>query len=480
MFRVHKFLEEWGLINHQVDDGTIPEFEAPILDYTHVDTPFGVKLALKEHFDGERVQKLKKKQREKKDAFGLRENLFLIADKNQSEEVLAANGCSFCGIDCTQSRYRCKIECDMILCAKCFDTKRYSMLFNVSDFEMELEPIKKCAANVTASASNFDEFEDEETARMDLKNWDDAEIKNLKNALKEYHDDWAKVSDAVGRNQQECIAQFLQLPIADSFIDDVEHKRDNDLSKVSHPQISHFIASSLSNDANMEQMLSFLSPSPMQKVSPFADAAHPILAQSASLSAVVDSELVSVASNAALKFVSNQKVFDAKDLKIGRYVTSKMGRGRIESIQHNGEYVVKFEWGTAKLRMDQIFGVECNQKEENDEERKNVSEWQKYPQNVRDYKVKAAGILGGAAVIGKALKNHSDATIDQLMQHLVLLQSQKVKAKTAHLDELWNVLQREREEVEAMKEELFRERILIAKERLMMQQEGEDMDVDKK
>lgn len=46
----------------------------------------------------------------------------------------------------------------------------------------------------------------------------------------------------------------------------------------------------------------------------------------------------------------------------------------------------------------------------------------------------------------------------------------------AHLEELWFVLQKERQEVEDMKKELFRERIEIGKLRLQMQQENDDDD----
>ena len=46
----------------------------------------------------------------------------------------------------------------------------------------------------------------------------------------------------------------------------------------------------------------------------------------------------------------------------------------------------------------------------------------------------------------------------------------------AHLEELWFVLQKEREEVEDMKQELFRERIEIAKLKLQYQPDENDED----
>merc|ERR1712129_139119 len=148
-------------------------------------------------------------------------------------------------------------------------------------------------------------------------------------------------------------------------------------------------------------------------------------------------------------------------LKIGRIVSTKMGRGEVKKLENGTKCVVQFEWGSATIKVDDIFDVDMANREEKEE-------WEKYPEHVMDSKAKAAGILGGASVVSKALKNFQDSSIDQLMQHLVLLQSQKIKAKVAHLEDVSSILQREREEIEAMKEELFRERVLIAKERLTL------------
>merc|ERR1712129_39812 len=101
--------------------------------------------------------------------------------------------------------------------------------------------------------------------------------------------------------------------------------------------------------------------------------------------------------------------------------------------------------------------------------------WAKVPTNVAESKAKAAGVLGMGAVMAKALAGQERGHLEQVMQHLVLLQSAKVKAKLAHLDELWLVLQKEREEVQAMKKEVFRERIEVAKQRLLIKQEREEV-----
>ena len=104
--------------------------------------------------------------------------------------------------------------------------------------------------------------------------------------------------------------------------------------------------------------------------------------------------------------------------------------------------------------------------------------WQSLPDHVAESKAKAAGVLGTGAVVARALKQQHATHTEQLMQHLVLLQSAKVKAKLAHLEELWLALQAEREEVQSMKQLLFRERIEIAKERLLLKREQEEEEED--
>ena len=483
VYRIHKFLEEWGLINYQVDDGSIPEFEPPMIDYTHVDTPFGVKIALKPGMDQTSIDKNAAKimrenaQRRKdlgKKVFGQRENMFSMADgqyntdKRECELLAQVDNnysCSYCGIDCSQARYRCNIQKDMILCSKCFDAKRYSQVFDDNDFDMELQKVKKSAPEDPENKENdmdVDVMQNESDKKpFNIKPWSDDELKKLKQALNQHHDDWTKVSEFVGRDQNECIAQFIQLPINDAFLDSIEDKRDPDINKIYHPQISQYLASSISSTSttkdndNFEHKLSFLNPNPNKIPSPFADAGHPILGQVASMSAIVNTQIVNVASNAALTFINNQKIISPSQLSKGKMVDTKMGRGVIQEIinhqqsnnNHNKninintdnistkalQYEIKFEFGSATLKYDDIIDIVNNDdQEQKSNDNDQLSSWHKYPQNVSQQKAKAAGVLGTTAAIAKALKNHKDTHIEQLLQHLVLLQSQKVKFSKNH------------------------------------------------
>ena len=53
------------------------------------------------------------------------------------------------------------------------------------------------------------------------RDWTDQETLLLLEALELYKDDWNKVSEHVGsRTQDECILQFLRLPIEDPYLDE--------------------------------------------------------------------------------------------------------------------------------------------------------------------------------------------------------------------------------------------------------------------
>jgi SWI/SNF related-matrix-associated actin-dependent regulator of chromatin subfamily C len=58
------------------------------------------------------------------------------------------------------------------------------------------------------------------SAIMRSQEWTDQELLNLLEGVEMYRDDWNKVSEHVGtRTQDECILKFLQLPIEDPYLD---------------------------------------------------------------------------------------------------------------------------------------------------------------------------------------------------------------------------------------------------------------------
>ncbi|XP_019765050.2 SWI/SNF complex subunit SMARCC2 isoform X1 [Dendroctonus ponderosae] len=161
IMRVHAFLEQWGLINYQVDSDARPSpLGPPPTSHFHVlsDTPSGLQpvnppktpqpSAAKTFLDLEKFQEIK---------------------RPESSENLASFG----------------LKLDQY-------SKKPAVLRN------------KTAASLT-------------------REWTEQETLLLLEGLEMYKDDWNKVCEHVGsRTQDECILHFLRLPIEDPYLEDPE------------------------------------------------------------------------------------------------------------------------------------------------------------------------------------------------------------------------------------------------------------------
>ncbi|XP_072324217.1 SWI/SNF complex subunit SMARCC1 isoform X1 [Scyliorhinus torazame] len=104
------------------------------------------------------------------------------------------------------------------------------------------------------------------------RDWTDQETLLLLEALEMYKDDWNKVSEHVGsRTQDECILNFLRLPIEDPYLEDTD---------------------------------SSLGPLAFQPV-PFSQSGNPVMSTVAFLASVVDPRVAAAAAKAALEEFSH-------------------------------------------------------------------------------------------------------------------------------------------------------------------------------
>lgn len=176
IMRVHAFLEQWGLINYQIDADARPTpMGPPPTSHFHVlsDTPSGLQpinvqktpqpFAAKNFLDLERKYIAEKKE----------------ADVTQSSIELAVKTES--GAVETSTSFGLKLD-------------QYSK-----------KPI--VMRNRTAAGMN--------------REWTEQETLLLLEGLEMYKDDWNKVCEHIGsRTQDECILHFLRLPIEDPYLED--------------------------------------------------------------------------------------------------------------------------------------------------------------------------------------------------------------------------------------------------------------------
>ncbi|RKF64617.1 SWI/SNF and RSC complexes subunit ssr2 [Golovinomyces cichoracearum] len=254
IMRVHAFLEQWGLINYQVDAEQRPSSICPpFTGHFKVicDTPRGLQpwqpAADPVVIEGKRnVDTETKASIGKTPKFDLnlevgrniyqglhKESKISIksSEKQANGDAPTTNGtsdstskaiddvigtsitkihCFSCGIDCTRVYYHNshiettttaggKMKYD--LCPNCF-SEGHMPANHQQSFYIRLE-------NPTYSAVSSKEA-----------SWNDSEVLRLLEAMERYDEDWTEVSEYVGtRTKEECVIKFLQLEIEDKYLD---------------------------------------------------------------------------------------------------------------------------------------------------------------------------------------------------------------------------------------------------------------------
>ncbi|KAK0467330.1 SWI/SNF complex protein [Desarmillaria tabescens] len=208
IMRVHAFLEQWGLINYQIDPDARPAaLVPPFTGHFRVilDTPRGLQSlhpGSKPPNPGAAAVNGAQKSNSSTNSASLelRSSIYQTSSKSSrpvsaSEAKDLANGtngstpasglytCDTCGSDCTPVRYHSLKEKKFHLCAPCYLNGRFpSTMF---------------------SGEGND-------------SWSDQEILSLLEGVEMYDDDWSKIEEHVmTKTAQQCIRKFLELPIED-------------------------------------------------------------------------------------------------------------------------------------------------------------------------------------------------------------------------------------------------------------------------
>ncbi|EGO59506.1 hypothetical protein NEUTE1DRAFT_79678 [Neurospora tetrasperma FGSC 2508] len=239
IMRVHAFLEQWGLINYQVDADQRPSHVGPPFTGHFkiiVDTPRGLQ-PWQPAADPALVEGKPSKDTEAKatatpvpkneQTLELGRNIYEANAKNNklnktNGETPAANGaseadaltkapiakviCCNCGIDCTRIYYHSsqadvnsKTKYDM--CPSCY-------------LEGRLPANQTNASYTRMENPTYTSILDRDAP------WSDAETLRLLEALERYDDDWGEIAEYVGtRTREECVLQFLQLDIEDKYLE---------------------------------------------------------------------------------------------------------------------------------------------------------------------------------------------------------------------------------------------------------------------
>uniref|UniRef100_A0A4W3ITV2 SWI/SNF related BAF chromatin remodeling complex subunit C1b n=1 Tax=Callorhinchus milii TaxID=7868 RepID=A0A4W3ITV2_CALMI len=252
------------------------------------------------------------------------------------------------------------------------------------------------------------------------RDWTDQETLLLLEALEMYKDDWNKVSEHVGsRTQDECILNFLRLPIEDPYLEDTECS---------------------------------LGPLAFQPV-PFSQSGNPVMSTVAFLASVVDPRVAAAAAKAALEEFSH----------VREEVPAELVEAHVKKVQ---------ELARSSGTVDPGFGLETSGiagTAPEEPEKTGMSAPSENKENIdvngRDKELEvgkkrlehhigegnivtaAAAALASAATKAKHLAAVEERKIKSLVALLVETQMKKLEIKLRHFEELETIMDREREAV---------------------------------
>ncbi|KAF4763808.1 hypothetical protein HAV15_000563 [Penicillium sp. str.  len=246
IMRVHSFLEQWGLINYQVDPQTRPSnIGPPFTGHFRViaDTPRGLQpfqpgpnhsvtsgkihpatqratssipaskddlnLELRRTIYDEKGKDITSTEDKEKHTNGEATNGLDIAQESKKKAH-----CFSCGIDCTKLRFHY--------------AKSASTSANVTTPDAKYDLCPNCFLQgrmpSSHNASDFVKLEDKGYSHLTDKDapWSDSELILLLEGLENFDENWEQIASHVGtRSREECVMKFLQLEIEDKYVEDV-------------------------------------------------------------------------------------------------------------------------------------------------------------------------------------------------------------------------------------------------------------------
>ncbi|WWC90781.1 uncharacterized protein L201_005718 [Kwoniella dendrophila CBS 6074] len=459
VMRVHAFLEQWGLINYQVDPDTRPAaLGPPFTGHFRVtlDTPKGLSnlvhpgtrpntgsLALSAQSNGVTPHPSN---------LDLRKTIYQSTSKS-SKPISSAeatklatsttNGdhvpktqtfaCETCGTDCTRTRYHSIKDGEYTLCPTCYVSGRFPSTMFSGDFV------------------RLDEETFKQSSSLGGAEWSDQETLLLLEGVEMFDDDWQNVSEHVGtRSKEQCISKFLQLPIEDPYLT----TKENDLGPLKY-----------------QSGLNGL---------PFDETENPVMSVVTFLASAVGPAVAAAAAQSALgelakglkrkrgdndeKDASNEKEKVVKTEKTDSVVTAAETEGEKE--KDSDKMIVDGD-GEQTDAVVVEEGKEAKGEGEDEGEKDNA-------QNGDDAKVittngpnsldvsKAATIaLSSAAVKAKSLANHEDYKLSQLVSRLVSSQVKKIELKLKIFENLEQGLENEKRLLEIQKQQLFKDKLSV-------------------
>ncbi|KAF8979501.1 hypothetical protein BGZ46_005348 [Entomortierella lignicola] len=415
IIRVHSFLEQWGLINYQVDPDTRPSTVGPAFTghfRVTADTPRGLQPFLPSVTAPTAAQangELKPVNGAKQDSnLELRRNIFsngtssAAKDSEDTPEKKQRFNCFTCGTDCTKTRYHSIKTKNFELCSNCYIEGRFPSTMSSGDF-------------IRLNAQHFKHATDDQ--------WTDQETLLLLEGLEMYDEDWNQVAEHVGtRSREQCILHFLQLPIEDPYLGGATER---ELGPLQYHRI------------------------------PFSQADNPVMSVVAFLASVVNPNVAAAAARNAIKELER-----AENGTVGEEEESQKDSTKTPKTEPKGS-------DSSQMDIDKSGDAKPDEDTEvnKDETPKDVVDT---PQSTLE---KAGAIaLGSAAAKAKSLADNEEREVKRLVTQVVEAQLKKMELKLQQFEELESVLETEKRELERQRQQLYLDRLAMKKSIMSMQE----------
>ncbi|KAG4301259.1 hypothetical protein PCANB_002409 [Pneumocystis canis] len=432
IMRVHAFLEQWGLINYQIDLETRPSsMGPPFTGHFRViaDTPRGLQpfqpgpgsmtshgrpLAEPSSTQPKTSYHLELRKESYDSICGKSDNT-LINGGTQSE-IIPDNKkqyhCFTCGVECSKLFYHSLKTKKFELCPNCYLEGRFPAGFFSGDFvKMEETSIK-----------------------TSKESWSDRETLLLLEGLEMFDDDWNLVAEHVGtRTREQCVLRFLQLPIQDPYLE----PKTEDLGPLQYNRI------------------------------PFSQADNPIMSVVAFLASVVNPNIAAAAA---------QSSFEELTHSLRKSINKQSNND-----DHLSNIILKKDSQEKSIKIKQEHVKNCDENKIIESEKMDIdehknSEYEKISKNANTLPSntieKAASIaLGAAAAKARILVSQEEREISRLVSEIVKLQLSKLELKLQQFNELEQILDAERRELEKNRQQLYLDRLSMKKQIIMIQEQ---------
>ncbi|KAI7185619.1 SWIRM-domain-containing protein [Hortaea werneckii] len=451
IMRVHAFLEQWGLINYQVDPDTRPSnIGPPFTGHFRItaDTPRGLQplqpapnssiTAGKPHAGTDRAASAGKADLN----LEVRRNIYddkgkdvtpadgeASATNKALEDSLAASKdaqqkqyhCYSCGRDCTRVRYhnsknppsnattpKPSKDQRYDLCSLCYQEGRFPSSTTSADY-------------VKVENDAYRSLGDRENP------WADSELLLLLEGLEMFDDNWESVADHVGsRTREECVLKFLQLEIEDKYLEDAPS--------------THQQSNGKANGVGAGD-LGFLSGGRL----PFSQFDNPVMSVMGFLAGLADP---ATTAKAAGKSVDEMR----KSLRQRIESDSTPGAEKSTTAPPSTSETAGAKESTAPAADIKPEASRTESMEIDD----TTSLATRDPQTSHDLPTTALSLTAARSA---ALASHAERHLTNQVSAAVNLQLQKLELKLQHFDEMESLLQAERREVERMRQKLFLDRL---------------------